>query len=140
METEVLVRCILQLMSAPCALCVMLVGVPSVSVAADWPQWLGPERETVWRETGILEPCPEGGPPLRWSQPLGGGYSGPAVADGRVFVMDRQAKKIDLARAKVLHDGDPPQNANFLRKLLPGSERIVCLDEKTGKKLSLIHI
>ena len=128
-------RCILQLMSALCALYVMLAGVPSVSVADDWPQWLGPERDTVWRETGILETFPEGGPPLRWSQPLGGGYSGPAVADGRVFVMDRQAEKIDLARAKILNDGVPPRNANFLRKLLPGNERIVCLDEKTGKKI-----
>ncbi|GIT31275.1 MAG: hypothetical protein Ct9H300mP1_33210 [Planctomycetaceae bacterium] len=69
-------RCILQLMSALCALYVMLAGVPSVSVADDWPQWLGPERGTVWRETGILETFPEGGPPLRWSQPLGGGDSG----------------------------------------------------------------
>ena len=60
-------RCILQLMSALCALYVMLAGVPSVSVADDWPQWLGPERDTVWRETGILETFPEGGPPLRWS-------------------------------------------------------------------------
>jgi len=135
MEKEVLMRCILQLMSAPWALCVILVVFPSVSVAADWPQWLGPERDTVWRETGILETFPEGGPPLRWSQPLGGGYSGPAVADGRVFVMDRQAEKNDLARAKILNDGVPPRNANFLRKLLPGNERIVCLDEKTGKKI-----
>ena len=81
MEKDVLMRCILQLMSALCALYVMLAGVPSVSVADDWPQWLGPERDTVWRETGILETFPEGGPPLRWSQPLGGGNSGPAVAD-----------------------------------------------------------
>ena len=56
--------------------------------ADDWPQWLGPQRDGIWREEGILERFPEGGPALRWRAPLGGGYSGPAVAAGRVFVMD----------------------------------------------------
>lgn len=125
----------LHLLSALGVLFPVLGGVSTESRADDWPQWLGPQRDTVWRESGVLETFPRGGPRLRWSQPLGSGYSGPAVAAGRVFVMDRQAEKIDLARAKVLHDGPPPRNVNFLRKLLPGNERIVCLDEKTGKKI-----
>ncbi len=103
--------------------------------ADDWPQWLGPARDAVWREDGILERFPEDGPPLRWKAELGGGYSGPAVADGRVFVMDRLAGDVDLATAKILHDGPPPRNVNFLRKLLPGKERVVCLEESSGKKI-----
>ena len=103
--------------------------------AADWPQWLGPGRDAVWREDGILDAFPKEGPKLRWRAPLGGGYSGPAVAQGRVFVMDRIAELIDPAKAKVLHEGQPPRNENFLRKLLPGQERLQCLDESTGRVL-----
>ena len=58
--------------------------------ADDWPQWLGPQRDGVWRETGIMETLPANGFTYRWRTPIGGGYSGPAVAKGRVYVMDRQ--------------------------------------------------
>ena len=58
--------------------------------ANDWPQWLGPKRDAVWRETGLLERFPADGPKFLWKTPLGTGYSGPAVADGFVYVMDRQ--------------------------------------------------
>ena len=63
------------------------------AVAADWPQWLGAKRDGVWRESGILKKFPEGGPKVNWRVPIGGGYAGPAVADGRVFIMDRQLAK-----------------------------------------------
>ena len=49
--------------------------------------------------------------------------------------MDRIAELIDPAKAKVLHEGQPPRNENFLRKLLPGQERLLCLDEATGRVL-----
>jgi outer membrane protein assembly factor BamB len=101
----------------------------------EWPQWLGPNREPVWRETGILDTFSEGGPPLRWKAAIGGGYSGPAVADGRVFVMDRISDLPDLQAGKLLHEKDPPQNRNFVRRLLPGSERVVCLRESDGEVL-----
>src|SRR5467141_2969482 len=61
-----------------------------VARADDWPQWLGPQRDGVWRETGIIEKFPADGPRVRWRAPVGPGYTGPAVAQGRVFVMDRQ--------------------------------------------------
>lgn len=47
--------------------------------AADWPQWLGPQRDGVWREMGIVETLPTNGFTYRWRTPIGGGYSGPAV-------------------------------------------------------------
>src|SRR5687768_6054795 len=56
----------------------------------DWPQWLGPKRDGVWREDGILERFPAQGPTVRWRVPIGGGYAGPAVAGGKVYVTDRQ--------------------------------------------------
>ncbi len=99
--------------------------------ADDWPQWLGPQRDAIWRENGIVATFTPQGPRLRWKATIGSGYSGPAVAGGRVFVMDRIAEGA-LQEGKLLHDGPPPGNPNFLRRLLPGTERIVCLDEATG--------
>ena len=111
------------------------LGFFSLGQAEDWPQWLGTKRDAVWRENEIINQFPEGGPKLRWKTKLGGGYSGPAVAKGRVFVMDRLAAGVDPAKARLLHDGLPPRNKNFVRKLLPGIERLVCLNEADGKLL-----
>src|SRR6478735_1615592 len=54
--------------------------------ADDWPQWMGPNRDNVWRETGILDKFPPGGPKVVWRVPIAGGYAGPAVANGKVYV------------------------------------------------------
>ena len=67
----------------------MLLLAAAVPDGQDWPQWRGAARDGVWRETGITETFKDGKLPVRWSVPLGGGYSGPTVADGRVYVMDR---------------------------------------------------
>ena len=56
--------------------------------ADDWPQWLGPKRDSVWHETGLVDRFPPGGPKVLWRVPVDGGFSGPAVAGGRVYVMD----------------------------------------------------
>jgi len=90
----------------------------------DWPQWLGPQRDGVWRETGIVEKFPAGGPPQRWRREIGGGYAGPAVAAGRVYVMDR------LLAKGTNNPADP-----FARGIIPGTERVLCLDEADGKVL-----
>jgi len=77
--------------------------------ADDWPQWRGPMRDGVWRETGIVERLPEGGPRVLWRTPIGPGYAGPAVAEAKVFVTDRRKAE--------------------------GVERVLCLDAATGKIL-----
>lgn len=92
--------------------------------ADDWPQWLGPRRDSVWREEGIIEKFPEGGPRIRWRTPLGGGYAGPAVASGRVYVMDRR-----------LAEGSRNPGNAFHRGLIAGTERVLCLEEAGGKIL-----
>ena len=116
-----------------CAVWLLTCCLPIL--ADDWPQWLGPRRDGVWREPGILKQFPKDGPRLRWRTKIGGGYSGPAVADGRVFVMDRQSSAKDLHSGRLLHEGPAPKNHNFVRRLLPGNERIVCLDETNGRLL-----
>jgi len=70
-------------------LAAILVALLSAPVLAeDWPQFLGPKRDGVWRETGILEKFPQGGPKKLWTEKIGGGYAGPAVAGGKVFAVD----------------------------------------------------
>ncbi|GIW82214.1 MAG: hypothetical protein KatS3mg105_4021 [Gemmatales bacterium] len=90
----------------------------------DWPQWLGPQRDGVWRETGIIKQFPKGGPKVRWRTPIRAGYSGPAVAEGCVYITDR------VLAPSAKNPANP-----FRRGNVPGSERILCLDEKTGKIL-----
>ena len=96
---------------------IALCMAPVLGQAEDWPQWLGPERDAIWRETGIIDKFPAKGTTLRWKSSLGGGYSGPSVAKGKVYVMDRLANPVDPGKAKFLHDGPPPGNINFVRKL-----------------------
>jgi outer membrane protein assembly factor BamB len=109
-----------------CRRLVFVAGFFSISVfrlsADDWPQWLGPQRDGVWRETGILESFPTDGLKYRWRMPIGGGYSGPAVAKGRVYVMDRQLGK----------GATRPSNP-FARAEIPGTERVLCLNEADGR-------
>src|SRR5690606_6003053 len=56
--------------------------------ADDWPQWLGPQRDSQWREDGIIERVPAEGLKVLWRAPVQYGYAGPAVANGRVYVPD----------------------------------------------------
>ena len=83
--------------------------------AEDWPQWMGPDRGGVWRETGIVERFPEGGLEVTWKVPIGNGFAGPAVADGRVFVTDWE---------------EDPES-----RTVDGTERVLALDEETGEIL-----
>ena len=84
---------------------------PGSNLAADeWPQWRGPNRDGVWRETGIIDKFPSSQIELRWRAPISSGYTGPTVADGRVYVMDLQAEPVE-------------------------AERVHCFDWQTGEKL-----
>jgi outer membrane protein assembly factor BamB len=78
--------------------------------AADWPQWRGPGRDGVWKESGIVDRFKSDRLEVLWRARIGAGYCGPTVADRRVYVMDR------LEAPKQL-------------------ERILCFDSKSGQKL-----
>jgi len=84
-----------------------LTVLPALVRADDWPQWRGPNRDGVWRETGILNKFPDEQIEIRWRKKIGPGYSGPTVADGRVFVTDRQIEPKQI-------------------------ERVLCFDAKSG--------
>lgn len=111
-------------MKSTCLGLLFMAALSPAAPAADWPQWFGPGRDGVWHETGLVEKYPAGGPTILWRAPLDSGYSGPSVAGGRVFVMDR-------ARAKD-QSGKPARNT---RDGIPGTEAVVCLDAASGKKI-----
>ena len=57
----------------------------------DWPQWQGPDRKAVSKETGLLQEWPQDGPRLAWKiSGLGGGYGGPSIAAGQIFGMSNR--------------------------------------------------
>jgi len=88
------------------ALAFSVIAPPAT--AGDWPQWRGPNRDDVSTEKGLLKKWPEGGPKKVWmSEEIGIGYSGPAIAKGKIFILGATE----------------------------GKERLFCLDEKSGKKL-----
>ena len=58
------------------------------AIAEDWGQWMGPNRDGVYNESGVIDAIPETGLEIKWRTPIKGGYAGPAVADGKVFVFD----------------------------------------------------
>jgi outer membrane protein assembly factor BamB len=70
--------------------------------ADDWPQWRGPNRDGVWNETGLLDKFPGPAITLRWRVPISSGYSGPTVAEGRVFVTDRVSEPEEAERIHAL--------------------------------------
>ena len=107
----------------------------NISQAEDWSQWLGNQRDGIWRETNIIQSFPADGLTPVWRTGIGSGYTSPVVANGRVFVMDRIKHDPELKKGKFLHPAQPPQNANFVRRLLPGAERVLCLEEDTGRIL-----
>jgi outer membrane protein assembly factor BamB len=61
---------------------------PEAREQADWPQWRGPNRDGISKETGLLKEWPSQGPPLIWkTNGTGQGYSSMAISQGRLFTL-----------------------------------------------------
>ena len=106
------------------ALMLTLLSIPILTWADDWPQWLGPNRDSIWRETGIVDKFPADGPAIRWRTTIGAGYSGPIVAKGRVYLTDRH----------LAQDASSPADP-FQRGSIRGFERVLCFKETDGTLL-----
>lgn len=116
-------------MMRPLLIIFFCVIVSNISNAEDWPQYLGKNAEGVWKESGISLNLEKHPPKLAWTREIGSGYTGPSVAEGKVFLMDRKADEYKPGQLS------PGTNINFERAEIPGGERIVCLDEKSGQIL-----
>jgi outer membrane protein assembly factor BamB len=73
--------------------------------ATDWPQYLGPDRNAVSTEKGLLRSWPATGPKVLWTVPLGEGFGGPAISEGKVYVYDRVDNKTNILRCIDLATG-----------------------------------
>jgi outer membrane protein assembly factor BamB len=93
----------------------------SYVAAADWPQWLGAARDSIWREDGIVERFGKESPRVLWRVPVELGYAGPAVAKGRAYVADYQKRA-----------GEVKNNPGG-RDELQGAERLLCFESRTGE-------
>lgn len=76
--------------------------------AQDWPQYLGPDRNSTSSQKGVMRTWPSGGPEVLWTVAVGPGFGGPVIKDGKVYLLDRDDKTGDIMR---------------------------CFDFKTGKEL-----
>ena len=92
----------------------VLAGCVLPLSANDWPEWRGMNRDGVWSETGIVDAMPNE-LNVKWRVPINSGFSGAAVADGRVFITDWAE--------------DPTS------RTMDGAERAIALDEETGEIL-----
>jgi len=92
----------------------LVLLMATATAANDWPEWRGEGRAAVWTETGIVDELPAE-LRVKWRVPINTGYSGPAVAEGRVFITDW---------------AEDPES-----RTMDGTERAIALDEETGEVL-----
>jgi outer membrane protein assembly factor BamB len=150
---------LLPTISAFC-LCVSIFSIAKSqkTSTSDWPQWRGPERNGISRETGLLKQWPKDGPKLIWqANDLGDGFSTPSVAGSQIYLMSNRGMENEFVQALSTQDGkviwttrvgnvgnpnqDPPfpkarstptVDGDFVYAL--GSDGdLVCLEAKTGK-------
>ena len=130
----------------------------SLIFAGDWPQWHGPNRDSICTETGLLQEWPEEGPKLLWKcKGLGVGYATPSIAKGKFFAtgdyrLTKESKRLQYATAFDLHTqerlwishiGLPGQNGSCgtptvdgaLLYVISGDGNLVCLETDSGKEV-----
>ena len=98
-------------------------SIATTAEADNWSGWLGSQRDGVYRESGIIDEIPEQGLKVKWRKSIAGGYAGPAVADGRVYVFDYVKES-----GKAFND--PGQRAT-----LEGQERLTVLNAEDGEEI-----
>ncbi|HEY1191629.1 MAG TPA: PQQ-binding-like beta-propeller repeat protein [Gemmata sp.] len=103
----------------------LVVLAAPLARAEDWPQWMGPKRDGVWAETGIVKKFPGAELKPAWKVPIGAGYSGPAVANGKVYVFDRTLAKGAMN----------PEDPFDTQQEVKSTERVLCLSAADGKEV-----
>jgi len=131
-------------------------GLNSAARGADWPQFRGPARDNISRETGLSRQWPTSGPKVLWTVPVGQGYAGAAIVAGRVYHHDYDETKSEwgvycrsLTTGKQIWSFSesrrirpnhaitrtvPAVDARFVFSLDPKCG-LHCFDAKSGKRL-----
>jgi len=108
-----------------------IVMIATGNSLADWPQYLGPNRNSISPEKGILRSWPENGPEVLWTVAVGRGYGGPVIKDGKVYLLDRDDKVGDNLRCLDLADGKELWNFAYDaagRAMFPGSRSVPAVE------------
>jgi len=101
--------------------------------AQDWPQFLGPERNSTSPQEDLLRSWPESGPEILWTVDLGIGYGGPVVKDGKVYLLDRDNEVGDKLRCFDLITGEELWKFEYDAAgevMFPGSRSVPIVDDK----------
>jgi outer membrane protein assembly factor BamB len=99
--------------------------------AQDWPQYLGPAKNSTSTQKGILRTWPEKGPEVLWTANLGIGYGGPVAKDGKVYLLDRDDQVGDMLKCFDLSTGKELWNFAYKAPgavMFPGSRSVPALD------------
>ena len=110
---------------------VLLVCIANIH-AQDWPQYLGPNRNSTSTQQGILRSWPEKGPEMLWTVDVNTGYGGPVVKDGKVYLLDRDDRVGDKMRCFDLSSGEELWNFEYEAPgsvMFPGSRSVPVVDE-----------
>jgi outer membrane protein assembly factor BamB len=129
------------------ASCLILLLLAATAFAAspasfDWPQWQGPSRDAISKETGLLQQWPKEGPPLAWEvKTLGGGYSAPSIAAGQIFGMSNRGSD-EVVWALSENDGKElwvtPLGLTVPQRMPQGQEGPACTPTVDGERLYVL--
>lgn len=109
------------------------ISLCSAVLAQDWPQYLGPERNSTSPQKEISRTWPENGPEVLWAVNVGIGYGGPVVKDGKVYILDRNDEEGDKMRCFELNTGKELWKFEYEASgdvMFPGSRSVPVVDEK----------
>ena len=130
------------------------MGQSGAQTAANWPQWRGPNRDGISKETGLLKQWPAEGPTLVWkASGAGRGYSSFSISNGKLYTMGLRGDRefviaFDIATGKeawatshgsAFHNdrGDGPRGTPTIDGdrlyALGGNGDLSALDTRTGK-------
>src|SRR5262245_58415098 len=87
-------RLLVALAFAAAVVTLAATGAAQAPVSTDWPQWRGPDRDGISKETGLLQTWPAKGPAVLWTiRGLGRGYGSLAVRGDRIFVQSLRGRQ-----------------------------------------------
>ena len=109
---------------------VLVAFLPLVS-AQDWPQYLGPDRNSTSTQKGILRTWPADGPQILWTADVGKGYGGPVIKNGKVYLLDRTDEVEDILRCFDFSNGRELWKFSYPApgtSMFPGSRSVPAVD------------
>lgn len=107
--------------------------VAASTTRADWPQYLGPNRNAMAPDARLSRSWPDSGPRKLWSFPLGPGHGGASVQAGEVFVLDRVVNQRDILRCIDFATGREKWSFSYEapgRHPYPGSRSVPTVDDE----------